>query len=261
MRKLEQCSIFIETTKNMRNIRILLPNDYYSNKQQYPVLYMHDGQNLFHNKSAYSGHCWEIAETLKKLQINDIIVVGIDNSGRRLDEYSPWKSSKLAGQIIENPSGGLGDTYAEFIVNDLKSFIDRNYRTLSDYENTMIAGSSMGAYISTYIAVKYPNVFSVVGLFSLSSWFNEKSYLQFINNSIIVTEQKYFISVGCYKVDRNKDSYSNNLYLQNSRNLYKLLKEKHVKNILYIETDDTHNELAWRKMFVNFIEFLKKKSQ
>ncbi|MBN2300174.1 MAG: alpha/beta hydrolase [Acholeplasmataceae bacterium] len=264
MKKIEITSLFIPTTNNQRTIRILLPDKYDENKKSYPVLYMHDGQNLFEDDIAYGGHSWKIYETLhmliEKNLASEIIIVGIDNSNLRLFEYSPWKASNEIKIRDAIDVGGLGDVYADFIVNHVKPFIDKNYRTMNDYQNTMIAGSSMGAYISCYIAIKYPNIFMNVGVFSLASWFNEESFLEFIEQAEIDPHQRYFISIGRNESSNQSITDFNTIYLQNSRHLCSLLKHKDIGDVLYIETDDQHNELAWQKVFADFIRFINKKS-
>lgn len=249
----------ILTSNQSRIIRVLLPENYDHSNQKYPVLYMHDGQNLFEDEKSYSNHSWGIDETLKNLGLDQIIVVGIDNSDLRLFEYSPWKAVPEVKKITAIDTGGLGDVYADFIVNQVKPMIDQTYRTLNDYKNSMIAGSSMGAYISTYIGVKYPNVFSIIGVFSLASWFNEPDFLNFLNSSFIDTNQRYFISIGRKESSDESNAGFNEIYLNNSRNLKKLLEDHAVKDIYYIETDDKHNELAWRKVFKDFILWINKK--
>ena len=259
MKNIKFESLPILTSKELRKIRILLPENYETSTKRYPVLYMHDGQNLFEDETAYGNHSWGIDETLKSLKLDQIIIVGIDNSDLRLFEYSPWKSVPEVRKITAIDTGGLGDIYADFVVNQVKPLIDNKYRTKSDYEHTMIAGSSMGAYISTYIAIQYPKVFSTVGVFSLASWFNEPDFLNFLNTHEIDEFQRYFISIGRKESSNENDKNFNQIYLNNSKNLKKLLETKGVKDILYIETDDVHHELAWRKMFIEFISWVNKK--
>ncbi|MDO9629407.1 MAG: alpha/beta hydrolase-fold protein [Acholeplasmataceae bacterium] len=249
----------IITSKEARCIRILLPKGYENSNQKYPVLYMHDGQNLFEDETAYGNHSWGIDETLKDLNLDSVIVVGIDNSDLRLFEYSPWKSVPEVRKITAIDTGGLGDVYSDFVVNHVKPLIDKKYRTIPDYRHTMIAGSSMGAYISAYIATKFPNVFSVVGIFSLASWFNEEDFIGFLNSCEIDRNQRYFISIGRRESSNEADKNFNQIYIKNSRNFKELLEKKQVQDICYIETDDVHNELAWRKMFREFILWINKK--
>lgn len=154
-----------------RRIWIYLPPDYDDSGKDYPVLYMHDGQNLFDIATAFSGE-WEVDESLNALFENGdegIIVVGIDNGGtHRLDEYSPWVNPQYGG--------GEGQAYVEFIIETLKPYIDEQYRTKSGRAHTGIMGSSMGGLISLYAAIEHQDVFSKAGIFSASFWFSDEVY-------------------------------------------------------------------------------------
>lgn len=154
-----------------RRIWLYLPPDYETSGKDYPVLYMHDGQNLFDAATSFAGE-WEVDETLNALfaEGKDVpIVVGIDNGGgNRIDEYTPWPNTSYGG--------GDGALYAQFIVETLKPYIDQNYRTKADRENTAVMGSSLGGLISHYIGIKYQDVFSKAGVFSPSYWFNDSVY-------------------------------------------------------------------------------------
>ncbi len=166
-------NFYIPQLDRYRRIWLYLPPDYGSNSSKYyPVLYMHDGQNLFDAAYSYAGE-WGVDEMLSLLALDQAdyscIVVGIDNGGAlRLNEYSPW----------QNPTygGGDGDEYISFIVNTLKPFIDEHYRTLSEREHTGIMGSSMGGLISLYAALEYPEVFGRAGIFSPSLWFSDEIF-------------------------------------------------------------------------------------
>src|SRR5690606_33431334 len=131
-----------------------LPPDYETSTKKYPVLYMQDGQNLFDNKTAYSGE-WQIDETLNKLFSEGdygAIVIGIDNGGeKRIDEYTPWNNPKYGG--------GEGDLYMQFIAETLKPYVDSHYRTRPEKEYNALIGSSLGALISNYGGVKYRETF------------------------------------------------------------------------------------------------------
>lgn len=151
-----------------RRIWIYFPPDYETSGLSYPVLYMHDGQNLFDVSTSFSGE-WEVDETLNNLATkgkNVPLVVGIDNGGtNRIDEYTPWPNSQYGG--------GDADKYMQFIVETLKPYIDQHYRTLPDRENTGIMGSSLGGLVSHYGSLTYQNIFSKAGLFSPSYWFSD----------------------------------------------------------------------------------------
>jgi predicted alpha/beta superfamily hydrolase len=154
-----------------RTIRIYLPPGYHQTSERFPVLYMHDGQNLFDRATSFSGE-WEVDELFDRLHAEGKkvpIVVGIDNGGeRRISEYTPWKN--------EQYGGGEGDEYARFVLETLKPYIDHHYRTLPGRENSAVAGSSLGGLISFYMILRYPEVFSMAAVFSPSFWYSREVY-------------------------------------------------------------------------------------
>ena len=173
-----------------RRIWVYLPPDYETSKRKYPVLYMHDGQNLFDDLTSFSGE-WQVDETLNALYDEKnlaFIVIGIDNGGdKRLDEYSPWENEKYGG--------GEGDSYLEFIAETLKPFVDLNFRTLTDAKNTGLIGSSLGGLISHYGALKYPDIFGKIGVFSPAFWFSNSSF-DFAKSHSNLKASKLFFLVG-----------------------------------------------------------------
>lgn len=252
--------IHIPTTNSMRQLRIYMPD--VPSGQRLPVLYMHDGQNLFDGKTSYGGVAWEVQQTLDRLieakRIPPMMVVGIDNSDRRTFEYSPYKASAYVKKKLYFDVGGDGDQYATFCATTLKDYIDDHYPTHSDRNNTYMAGSSLGGLITAYIASKYPDTYIGFGVFSLASWFNEKAFLSDIRAAHLPKDQQYFITVGNHESsDDSVESFSK-IYLENSRNYKDLLIEKGVYDILYQETEDKHNEVNWQKAFPKFIAFLMK---
>lgn len=144
-----------------RQIRLYLPPGYAHSTKRYPVLYMHDAQNLFDTATAHAGE-WQVDETLNALAREgklELIVVGIDNGReKRMTELNPWDDSEFGK--------GEGERYMDFVVKTVKPLIDARYRTLPDRGNTAIMGSSMGGLISHYAIHQYPEVFSKAGLFS-----------------------------------------------------------------------------------------------
>ena len=178
-----------------RKIWIYLPPNYATDStKRFPVLYMHDGQNLFDKTTSFAGE-WQVDETLNLLhQMGDkgCIVVGIDNGGAsRLNEYSPWRNTQYN-------AGGEGVLYGKFIVETLKPYVDANFRTKNDRENTAVAGSSMGGLISMYLGAEYKNVFSKVGVFSPSFWFNDSCYLH-VQAKGKQFPMRYFFLAGQYE--------------------------------------------------------------
>ena len=146
-----------------RKIWVYLPIEYKTNSsKKYPVIYMHDGQNLFDQKTSYAGE-WNIDETLDSIR-GQVIIVGIENGGeKRIDELTPFKNEKYGG--------GKAEAYLDFIVSTLKPKIDATYRTKTNAHNTCIMGSSLGGLVSFYAALKYPAIFGKVACFSPSFWF------------------------------------------------------------------------------------------
>lgn len=159
----------------VRNIDVWLPADY-SAKKRYAVLYMHDGQMLFDGAATWNKQEWNIDETMSRLisekKIRQTIVVGIWNTAQRREEYMPQKAFEMATvqQKSEaarfNVTEVLSDKYLKFIVEEVKPFIDANYRTKKNAKNTFVMGSSMGGLISLYAIAEYPNVFGGAGCLS-----------------------------------------------------------------------------------------------
>ncbi|MBW6490516.1 MAG: T9SS type A sorting domain-containing protein [Lentimicrobium sp.] len=162
-------SFFMPQLNRNRKIWIYLPPGYETSQNRYPVLYMHDGQNLFDSQTAFAGE-WEVDETLNDLAADGEpvpIVIGIENGGTyRIGEYTPWPNPQYGG--------GDGEAYMQFIVETLKPYVDQNYRTLADRNNTGIMGSSLGGLISHFGGMKYQEIFSKSGIFSPSYWFSDQ---------------------------------------------------------------------------------------
>jgi len=142
--------------QNKRKLRVWLPPSYNKrSEKRYPVLYLHDGQNIFAPIGSLSGEEWNLDETATRLmaenKMNEIIMVGIDNNAQRTAEYSPVH---------------LGEKYSQFLIETVKPYIDEKYRTLPGASNTAIAGSSMGGIISFHLGWEYSDVFTMAGCFS-----------------------------------------------------------------------------------------------
>lgn len=156
-----------------RLLRVWLPSGYDESVDRYPVLYMLDGQNVFDRISSAVGQEWGVDETLTKLisshAIRPVIVVAIDNSSTRLNEYSPFPAP-AKGQ--SQPTGAA--TFAQWIIQTLKPQIDREYRTIATRESTWIAGSSLGGLFSLYAVIEHNETFGGAMAMSPSlQWANE----------------------------------------------------------------------------------------
>lgn len=148
-----------------RTIRIYLPRGYDSHPtRRYPVLYMHDGQNVFSPGGAFGS--WNADLTadaeIQMGRMRECIIVAIDNTEDRLAEYLP--PTDFFNQE------GEGDHYANFVINNVRPTLDVNYRTLNDVPNTLVMGSSFGGIISVYMAWAHSDVFGKAGLLSPSWW-------------------------------------------------------------------------------------------
>lgn len=235
-----------------RRIWIYLPPNYDTAKKTYPVIYMHDGQNLFDNRTSYSGE-WEVDETLNRLFKEkgfELIVIGIDNGGsRRLDEYSPWKNNKYGG--------GEGSAYVDFIVQTLKPYVDKNYRTKLDNKNTAIMGSSMGGLISYYAGSKYPKVFSKIGVFSPSFWFSNESFSYAKTHGKLKKNKMYFLAGD--REGSNDGFVEINQTVQDMNKVIKILKQEGFdsdKIFTKVVPGGEHNEKLWRENFGEAILWL-----
>ncbi len=240
--RLMDSAFFIPQLNRKRRIWMYLPKGYATSSKIYPVLYMHDGQNLFNEKTAAFGE-WGIDEcldTLQKKLDKECIVIGIDNGGdKRMTEYNPY----------DNPQYGKGEgkLYIDFLANTLKPFVDSKYRTKKGPENTFIAGSSMGGLISLYAVLQYPTKFGAAGVFSPSLWvappiFGEAE--KFVSESV----PKFYLYAG------SKEGVTTVPDLQK---MYDVLQYKPKVNVRSaINPLGQHNETYWRKQFVDFYTWL-----
>jgi predicted alpha/beta superfamily hydrolase len=176
--------------QNKRALRIYLPPSYAENPaKRYPVLYMHDGQNLFDAHTAAYGVEWGMAKTVNRLvasgAMDEVIVVGIDNTPERIAEYTPCCDPKYGG--------GRLDAYARFVTDTVKPFVDRNYRTLTGKEHTAIMGSSLGGIASVVIAERYPHLFSKAGGMSSSFWWNKGALISGLPQGVPV---RFYLDAG-----------------------------------------------------------------
>jgi metallo-beta-lactamase class B len=234
-------AFYIPQLNRTRRIWIYLPQGYATSKKHYPVLYMHDGQNIFDEFTAGYGE-WGVDEFLDSTQQqskNACIVVGIDNGPERMVEYNPFDNEKFGN--------GEGKAYVSFIANTLKPFIDSKYRTLSNKENTIIAGSSMGGLISYYAAITYPNVFGKAGIFSPAFW-TAPQMLGYTDSLRKQVNGKYFFYIGALEGDQ---------YVNDMKNITDTLGLVS-SGIIYSVTDPngSHNEQAWRKWFPEFYKWI-----
>lgn len=227
---------YIPQLDRTRRIWIYLPPDYESSGSDYPVIYMHDGQNLFDNSTSFAGE-WEVDETLNELFSGGYkvpIVVGIDHGGvHRIDELTPWN----------NPSygGGDGDKYLAFIIETLKPYVDENYNTLTGRAHTAVMGSSLGGLISTYGALKYQSSFSKAGSFSPAYWINNDSIWEFVSSIQYIQDIMFYQNIGSQEGNSNISNMfmmEDSLIMLGFTNVYSKL-----------IAGAGHNEQTWKEDF------------
>ena len=162
-----------------RDIIVYLPPDYDDHPDRtYPVLYMHDGQNLFDPATAFAGRTWQVSENadaaIEAGEVELLLIVGIYNTGdRRLAEYTHERDWQRGG--------GEAAKYGRLIVDDLMPFIARNYRVRGDRASTGLGGSSLGGLVTLYLGMRYPQHFGRLAVLSPSVWWNHRSILGYLN--------------------------------------------------------------------------------
>jgi len=240
-----------------RNILVYLPPGYDSKKKErYPVLYLHDGQNLFDGATSFiKGAEWRVDETAQLLitsrAIRPLIIVGIYNAGKdRIDEYTPSVDAK-------HKMGGKAEFYGRMIVEELKPFIDSEYRTLRDAKNTGLGGSSLGGLASLYLALKYPKTFGRVAVVSPSVWWDERMILREVGALKKKPALRIWLDMGTKEGRDHKDMDEGT---NNARKLRDALVAKGWKensDLKYFEAEGAeHNEPAWAARVEPMLRFL-----
>lgn len=218
-----------------KKIWVYLPLNYEKSNQKYPVIYMHDAQNLFDAAASFGGE-WNIDETLDSLKAK-VIVIGIEHGNeKRFEELTPYKN--------EIRGGGNADAYLEFIVKTLKPQIDSTYRTKTNAKNTAIWGSSLGGLVSFYAALQYPDVFGKVGCFSPAFWINKEEIFQKMENTPNFNTKIYLL---CGDSENKENMVSNMEEMETLINSKRCECKKLNKSI--IVKGGEHNEKLWRNAF------------
>ncbi len=243
---------------NSREILVYLPKSYETSERRYPVLYMHDGQNLFDSATSYAGE-WYVDETLEGLASQGIeaIVVGIPNIGsRRYHEYIPFPAPDLPD--------AQGEQYTAFITDTLKPVIDRDFRTLSDPAHTGIMGSSLGGLISLYALFHRPAVFGLAGVVSPALRWGKQGIFPFVQDAAFVPG-KIYMDVGTAEGSglaadpQSQRSFADH-YVQQVRRMSSLLRRKGYQpgeTLLYVEEEGgIHHESAWARRLPAALRFL-----
>lgn len=231
-----------------RRIAAILPYDYEYSDRHYPVLYLHDGQNLFDDYAPFGN--WGVDKCLASLSLKglDIIVVAIDHGGKdRISEYLPYENPRY--------SDYQGDLYVKFMMEDLKPHVDKNFRVKPDREHTGIGGSSMGGLISLYAGFQYNETFSKLLIFSPSLWITDQAFYQAMSFLPKGMTDIYFYAGG---------NESNSLIPTVDKMIDILKSRKHSEHFFNIKSkinpEGRHQEYFWGKEFPVAIEWLFRKS-
>ncbi|WP_299674586.1 alpha/beta hydrolase [uncultured Tenacibaculum sp.] len=272
---LERLEHFSSKFIKERPVDVWLPKDY-SNKKKYNVLYMHDGQMLFDSTQTWNKQEWKVDEWSSKLakeeKIKDFIVVGIHNIPKiRWQDLFPQKAYNFIDEeskkLLKSISGSSdftlnGDNYLNFIVKELKPFIDSNYSVYTDKDHTFVMGSSMGGLMSMYAVSEYPKVFGGAACLS-THWvgampmdenpFPDAIFKYMTQNLPGSGTHKIYFDYGNKTLDQH--------YPQYAPKVDEILKQKgytvNAKNLFFEGTD--HSEISWAKRLDTPLLFLLKK--
>jgi predicted alpha/beta superfamily hydrolase len=233
-----------------RCVSVYLPEAYAADpSRRFPVFYLHDGQNLFDDRTSYvPGHTWRAHTTADRLaasgEIEPVILVGVANSGlRRMAEYTPTRDFRLAG--------GEGHAYGRLLIEELKPLIDREYRTLPGPESTALGGSSLGGLITLFLGFEHPEVFGKLAVLSPSIWWNNRSILSFVEAPISRPNLRIWLDIGTGEGGR---------HVRDTDQLFKLLKRRGWQediDLAYQRVPEAfHSEDAWADRFDDVLRFL-----
>jgi predicted alpha/beta superfamily hydrolase len=229
--------------RNRRDVDVYLPASYSAGRKRYPVVYMHDGQNLSDPAQAFAG-TWQLETVLADLAGRDIeaVVVGVHNVDDRLIEYSPFADLRHGG--------GAADRYLAFLVDTLKPRIDRLFRTVRGPQRTATVGSSMGGLFSLYAWLRRPDVFSLAGVMSPSLWFGRDRLFDFVEAARL-PKGRIYLDVGTAEGAGT---------LRDARTLRAMLEAKGAgegEPFSYLEArGGRHDEESWSERIGAALEFL-----
>jgi predicted alpha/beta superfamily hydrolase len=217
--------------------------------RRFPVLYLHDGQNVFDRATSATGAEWSVDETAQRLieagVIEPLIIVGIYNAGaRRIDEYTPTRDSK-------KNAGGKADAYARMLVQEVKPFIDRRYRTLRSAPNTGLGGSSLGGLLTMHLGLRFPTVFNRLAVLSPSVWWDDRAIVRQVDALPAKLPLRIWLDAGTREGEE---------VTRDSRMLRDALLRKgwvEGRDLAYLEAEGgAHNEQSWATRVEGVLRFL-----
>lgn len=240
---------------NRRDVLVYLPPGYRrSRTRRYPVLYLHDGQNVFDAATSFGGVEWSVDETAQRLVdeklIEPVIIVAVANAGgARIHEYAPTRGRLESGK--RKRSKGLLRQYGSFLINELKPFIDARYRTLTDAEYTGLGGSSLGGLATMALGLWFPNVFRRLAVMSPSIWWDDAVLLKMIED---IDEEarpplKIWLDTGTHEEGWHRAPILRDGLVEKGWRLYDDLH-------YYQDEGAQHTEAAWRYRMDAVLRFL-----
>lgn len=227
-----------------RKIWALLPHDYYETEERYPVMYLQDAQNLFDDQAPFGN--WGIDRAMAHMSAKGkkFIVIAIDHAGKeRISEYSPYFHREFGD--------GQGKSYARFIIETLKPYVDKKYRSKAEREHTGIGGSSMGGLISAYIGIVHPKDFGNLMIFSPSFWFSDEIYFDAFNYKYVLPSKIYI-----YAGDRESRYMSEHIHRFKDAVKAHPYENPLVRFQLQINPNGEHQESFWGEEFPRAIDWL-----
>lgn len=241
-----------------RPLIIYLSDDYYETDERYPVMYFFDGHNLFLDSDATYGKSWGLKEFLDSWE-KKLIIIGIEcghEGDERLSEYLPYPVDENSWIAGHKP---LGDATMSWIINDIKPFIDREYRTMPFRECTGIGGSSMGGIMALYGAIRYNTWFSKAACLSSSIGPCMEELIKDIENVSLSPDTRIYLSWGTKEAfdlkDRKHEDVSSATYWDHKR-VCDALGGRDVTYRMYCQVGGTHSEASWEKLVPDFMSFL-----
>jgi predicted alpha/beta superfamily hydrolase len=241
---------------NERTIAVYLPPGYARSAHHvYPVLYLHDGQNLFDPGTAAFGVDWHAHITSDRLvnshKIIPVIMVGVYNTPQRISEYTPYFDPR-------RQDGGDGEKYVSFLVEELKPFIDHQYRTIPSRDYTAVAGSSLGGLISLCCVRWRPDVFSACAALSPSLWWMETQlFADWAQDLEWVKKARFWIDMGTHETHSSHENQAGVERCQRFVNLLRSAGRSEGKDFEFSTIEGAgHSESAWGARFDRVLSFL-----
>lgn len=240
-----------------RTLHIYLPRGYDSSGERYPVMYFFDGHNLYRDQDATYGKSWGL-ETFLDRWSKDMIVVGMECShegNARLDEYSPYTFPMGHWGMVH----GMGNQTMDWIVNEVKPMIDREYRTWPHREATGIAGSSMGGLMAVYAVGRYNRWFSKAGCISSAMWFCMEQLRRDILNTPMDPDTRVYFSWGTEESGGAKDDPAEDFQTDTAwknREAASWFESRGARTWLRCQRFGGHREADWEKLVPEFMDFL-----